>query len=360
MRVCRCGAGQEASEGKCDTPGFPLQDVPSIVREHQRCQKLRMPRNHARLNQTSTSMLQSWRANCDIQILIYDSSPDHIDLREISKVTDYVVAYSCKGNATFREEIETNKRIILGMDEVTGDRSELQGVCKRVLNRAASSRLISKQEASVLLANLELTVCSENIEVVSISNSTRLTIDGNMSKRSNILKEYANRSSRYDDMSLHDYFPIYRAMKGDCETTKLTVPHYTGLAGNPTFPVTEAYARHVLTVYKPWREYPNEKEWKRDFDAFINNRQKCPKSCRLHYDRVMQRYYDGTKYVEPTTTTLDYSHNEISEEDREALYLSGLGAGTDDIGPLELQHIERGLEYKWDKPPKVCARLQQI
>ena len=302
-------------------------------------------------------MLQSWRANCDIQVLIYDSSPDQIDLKEVSKVTDYVVAYSCKGNATFREEVETNKRIILGMDEVTGDRSELQGVCKRVLNKAASSRLISKQEATILLANMELSVCSENIEVVSITNSTRLSLDGDMSKRSNILKQYASRASRYEELSLHDYFWIYRRMKGDDDKEKVTVPHYTGIAGNPTFPVTEAYARHVLTVYKPWRDYPNQKEWKRDFDAFINNRQKCPKSCRLHYDRVMQRYFDGTKYVEPTAKPLDYSQNEMSEEDREALLLSGLGAENDDVGPLELQHIERGLDYTWDKPPKVGNSL---
>jgi len=63
-----------------------------------------MPRNHPRLNQTSMFALQSWRANCDIQVLIYDTDPAHPDPSEISKVTDYVVAYACKGNATLAVE----------------------------------------------------------------------------------------------------------------------------------------------------------------------------------------------------------------------------------------------------------------
>ena len=84
-----------------------------------------MPRNHCRVNQTSTNLIQTWRGNCDIQILIYDSDPDNFDLKEISKVTDYVVAYSCKGNTTHREEIDTNKKLILAMDESTYDEGEL-------------------------------------------------------------------------------------------------------------------------------------------------------------------------------------------------------------------------------------------
>ena len=70
-----------------------------------------MPRNHPRVNQTSSLMLQSWRGNCDVQLLIYDSNPKTPDISEIARVTDYVVAYSCKGNATLKEEIQQNIKI---------------------------------------------------------------------------------------------------------------------------------------------------------------------------------------------------------------------------------------------------------
>lgn len=71
-----------------------------------------MPRNHARLHQTSLDLLRAWRGNCDVQILIYDSDPDHPDPNDIARVTDYVVAYSTKGNKTLREEKQQTIHLI--------------------------------------------------------------------------------------------------------------------------------------------------------------------------------------------------------------------------------------------------------
>ena len=72
-----------------------------------------MPRNHLRVNQTSTDMLRSWRANCDIQILLYDSDPKEPSVTDIARVTDYVVAYATKGNLTTKEETEQDKAMIM-------------------------------------------------------------------------------------------------------------------------------------------------------------------------------------------------------------------------------------------------------
>lgn len=58
-------------------------------------------------------MLQSWRGNCDIQLLVYNCDPMFPDIGEIAKVTDYVVAYACKGNSTLKEEREQNKHLVL-------------------------------------------------------------------------------------------------------------------------------------------------------------------------------------------------------------------------------------------------------
>jgi hypothetical protein len=72
-----------------------------------------MPRNHLRVNQTSMDAVQSWRANCDVQILIYDCDPKNPSVGELARVSDYVVGYSCKGNATTREEKEQLKHLIM-------------------------------------------------------------------------------------------------------------------------------------------------------------------------------------------------------------------------------------------------------
>lgn len=63
-----------------------------------------MHRNHPKVYQCSTDMLSSWRANCDIQLFIYESDPMSPDLEEIARVTDYTVGYACKGAKTVKEE----------------------------------------------------------------------------------------------------------------------------------------------------------------------------------------------------------------------------------------------------------------
>ena len=102
-RECRAGAGVEADPGECNTEGFKERDRPTIdiVRKSK---KLLLKRNHPRMNQVSKDMLSSWRGNCDIQILVCDSNPSNPDVKEISRVTDYVVGYTCKGGTTLQEE----------------------------------------------------------------------------------------------------------------------------------------------------------------------------------------------------------------------------------------------------------------
>jgi hypothetical protein len=70
--------------------------------------------NHSKLNQTSLHCLQSWRANCDVAILIYESDPKNPDSSEIAKVTDYVISYACKGNLTLAIERKQVKDFMLG------------------------------------------------------------------------------------------------------------------------------------------------------------------------------------------------------------------------------------------------------
>ncbi len=59
------------------------------------------------------SLLQSWRGNCDIQLIVYNCDPKYPNISEIARVTDYVVAYACKGNSTVKEELEQNRRLIM-------------------------------------------------------------------------------------------------------------------------------------------------------------------------------------------------------------------------------------------------------
>lgn len=112
-RYCRAGAGEEKNEGRCDTEGFTLRASPSIVHDERNFLKLEMPRNNIRLHQTSLNLLRGWRGNCDMKILLYCSPNGVPDPEDIAAVTDYVVAYCCKGNETLAVEKETLKDFIL-------------------------------------------------------------------------------------------------------------------------------------------------------------------------------------------------------------------------------------------------------
>ena len=112
-RVCRSGAGKEATYGKADTPGFITCSSPSIVDDSRGFKKLLLPRNHQRIIQTSIDQLQSWQGNCDAALLLYDTDPDNPDPSEISKGTDYVVSYQCKAIESLKQEWKQMQSLIM-------------------------------------------------------------------------------------------------------------------------------------------------------------------------------------------------------------------------------------------------------
>jgi hypothetical protein len=70
-------------------------------------------KNNERFTQTTLYCLQSWRANCDVSLLMYESDQRNPDLAKIAKVTYYVVNYACKGNATLAVERDQMKSFTL-------------------------------------------------------------------------------------------------------------------------------------------------------------------------------------------------------------------------------------------------------
>ena len=320
-----------------------------------------MKRNHARLNQTSVAMLQGWRANCDVQLLVYRCNPKNPDPSEIAKVTDYVAAYSCKGNYSLKEERQHTQDLIMQAEELTGDKRDVVRVCKHIMNKCASKRLISKQEAMVLLADLPLTSCSEGFETVSLTNSKRLSLHNDKSNKQKEDKKfvtmYANRANRFQSLSLHEYFHLVKntGHKDKRIGAKILIPSFVGVNGRPCYPVTEEYARHTIIVYKPWREFPKNLKWISEFNNFINS-QSCPISARLPYEREMHRNFDNMAHYEATASKADHSNNELSDEDRELLELLGLrDQEYVERDEAVLKSMDYGKNHDWGSPPKVSA-----
>jgi len=114
-RKCRMRYGVETAYGKQDTEGKELRSSAAIVKDGKGISHLELKRTKSkRLVQFSKPLLQGWRANCDIQLLIYNSDPLHPNLDEIEAVSRYVVAYTGKKHHTNKQEKEQVQNIIKG------------------------------------------------------------------------------------------------------------------------------------------------------------------------------------------------------------------------------------------------------
>jgi len=224
------------------------------------------------------------------------------------------------------------------------------------MNKTSSKRLISKQECMVLLANLPLTDCTEEISTIPTNNSRALQREGENKENKSFVTEYEKRDDRYEHLSMYSYYVEARNTPKEIarrRSKKISIPHFTGVNGAPTYPVTEAYARYTILVYRPFRAYPRGLDWKLEFENFINS-PNCPVHCRMSYERVMRRYYDNLMHCEPTTTEHNHSQNELNQDDKELLTLVGLHES--DLGENDdslISTIERGLDFNWDKAPQV-------
>lgn len=265
--------------------------------------RLELPRNNRNIIATSKWLVQGWRANCDIQVLLYECDPINPNPDEIARVTDYIVAYACKGNETIVEEMKQMKALILGSQEVSGTTSDVKRIARKLLNKTIKNKIISKQECMCHLAKLNLFLCSESIQTVSLSGEYRLCTS--KEAQSSFLTKYAKRDAKWNAKSLHQYFDHIKnsASQKSSANRKYIIPHYVGARSTPTYPVTEGYAKAVLLMHQPWRNTFDDpgtsKNYIEEFNVFLKS-DLCPLGVKIGYDRAKIRYEENTKFVEPT------------------------------------------------------------
>ena len=104
-RKCMYGAGKESEKEKCDTPGWEKRCLGAVIADECPMKHLQLRRTHSkRVTQFSKILLKSWRANCHINLLIYESDPDDPSDKEINNVSEYVVNYTGKAKNTRTQE----------------------------------------------------------------------------------------------------------------------------------------------------------------------------------------------------------------------------------------------------------------
>jgi hypothetical protein len=353
-RVCRCGAGIEAHFDQCDTPGFFERNVAAIVRDHRGFDRVDMPRNNRNITQASTYLCQGWRGNCDIQYLIYKSDNKEVDAGDISRVTNYIVSYSCKGNETEVQQKMALKDIVMAASTEYGDERDVKKLARRLLNECSKARVISKQEATCQLAGLELYSCSEFVKVESIAGEHRLGTE--KQAHNSLLVRYANRNENLWHMNLYDFFDHCYNKPSDLAKTnwKVKIPLFTGGRCEAVYPATGSYARAVLLLYQPWHGSFTIKSDNVSllpaFQKFIHDKGRCPKVVRIAYDRAKRAKY----CKDPTTKTADIEYDTCQvnpdAETKELVDLVSNFFAEESEDSEDMAKFDFGESHNWSEP----------
>lgn len=353
-RVCRCGAGVERTYMKCDTPGFHQREIPELKRDIRGFDRVDLARNNTTITQASKYLMRGWRANCDIQLLIYKSMPDDVEPADISRVTNYVVSYACKGNDTVIDEMKAMRAIIDAAKEDEGDVREMRRLARQLLNQCSKNRVVSKQEAVCQLAGLDLYNCSETLVPVSLSGNTKLGL-GYQGRT--FLASYATRDKEFHDMSLDKYFHFRHNTKqqNNKKDNKLKIPIYSGAQCEAVHPATPGYARAVMLIYSAWNTTfdldKNEKDLMAAFHNFVSDPKICPESVSVSYKRAET----AKTAKEPTASSndmMDYGTFSI-QPDQELQDLVNLASTIyskyeENQDKIDMQY-DYGDNYDWDK-----------
>ena len=185
---------------------------------------MEIPRNNPRIVQTSMFLVQGWRANVDIQYILYDDILAKTTASDISQVSDYIISYICKGTETSVQEKHKLKDLVMNSEECTGDVNNVKRLSWKIMNESTKKRIISKQESMCHVGRLPLFLCSENIENVSLSGYRRIGTESQA--QTTFIMTYANRRECYN-MSLDQYFD-YKKNKQSRYSKQNIIPNYVG------------------------------------------------------------------------------------------------------------------------------------
>ena len=167
-RVCRMEFGSEFR------PGKKLHSVPEIVEDHNGAPRLEMPRDHPRVVQHSRYLMQSWRANGDVSLILSNSPPDNPSTDDIIAIIDYVCGYACKDSEPTGATADLFRDMVNAVDAADADQVTGKSMCTKMLIKTVGRRDISGPEASFELSGLALWRCSRPFTNLSMSGSRRL------------------------------------------------------------------------------------------------------------------------------------------------------------------------------------------
>ena len=211
-------------------------------------------RNDARLNNHQQIMLQNWRANCDIQVVI-----DHYACLE------YLAKYAAKGEPRSPLLKQVFNSIVQSADQ----NSDPHKAIKKVIMKTLGERDYAAQETMHHLLSSKLHSSSFNVVPVSLNGSRRLLTSSleaaTSCTSSSPLDNYANRDQYSNSQQTMNLNFLQFATKYKVVNRKLTelpensIPRiFPTYSSNPKGPNFALYCKYQLLRIKPWKHTLND------------------------------------------------------------------------------------------------------
>ena len=260
---------------------------------------LETKRNDSRLNSHNRVMLQHWRANVDLQIIV-----------DVQACARYMTKYAAKGECRSQPVQTLYKSCV----EHLNNNSDGRRVLRTALLRSVGERDFSAQETSHMLLSLPLFSCTYNFVTVALNSSRKVTMDdnsGELTLEASALDDYASRDASLAHLNLCQFVSNYHTIRG--KVTKRSAPvivrTFPSFSSNPQSDLYDQYCKFQLIKYRPWTVTPSH-AWDENSDFIAAYTDYLQTDEATHYiPNFAQELEQAQQYVA--------ENNEDNDEDAE-------------------------------------------
>lgn len=260
---------------------------------------LETKRNDSRLNSHNRVMLQHWRANVDLQIIV-----------DVQACARYMTKYAAKGECRSQPVQTLYKSCV----EDLNNNSDGRRVLRTALLHSVGERDFSAQETSHMLLSLPLFSCTYNFVTVALNSSRKVTRDdnsGELTLEASALDDYASRDASLAHLNLCQFVSNYHTIRG--KVTKRSAPvivrTFPSFSSNPQSDLYDQYCKFQLIKYRPWTVTPSH-AWDENSDFIAAYTDYLQTDEATHYiPNFAQELEQAQQYVA--------ENNEDNDEDAE-------------------------------------------
>ena len=224
-------------------------------------------RNDPRLNSHSHLLIQNWRANVDLQVVV-----------DVHACARYMAKYVAKAEPRSKSVSD----IFTSCVQACPHDGNSTSVLRSAMIRAVGERDISAQETAHMLLSLPLTSCTFSFCILSLTGDRKIKRDAETDKLSlhhSFLELYSRRTTNLQ-LSLLQFASEYIEYKGELKkrSTPVIVRAFPFYSSDPAGDNYNLYCKYQLIKHQPWVGQPcnawgggdgTPSQWIEEYHSFL-------------------------------------------------------------------------------------------